>query len=164
VDQQALWDVTLEAVEKAKGFLVPVALHVLADGGAVENVERGEQGRRAIVDVVVRHRAGAPALHRQLGWGSVQGLDLALLINREHDRMRRRVDVKPDHVAQLCGEMRVAAEPKGPQPVWRQAMRAADLCTVLIATPITLAIARLVQCMVSPGGSPSVRSIKRATT
>jgi len=112
VDQQALWDVTLEAVEKAQGFLVPVALHVLADGGAVENVERGEQGRRAIVDVVVRHRAGAPALHRQLGWGSVQGLDLALLINREHDRMRRRVDVKPDHVAQLCGEMRVAAEPK----------------------------------------------------
>jgi len=56
------------------------------------------------------------------------------------------------------------APPKGPQPVWRQAMRAADLCTVLIATPITLAIARLVQCMVSPGGSPSVRSIKRATT
>ena len=38
-------------------------------------------------DVVVRrHRAGAPALHRQAGLWSVQGLDLALLINREHDR------------------------------------------------------------------------------
>jgi len=35
---------------------------------------------------------------------------------------------------------------------------------VLIARPVTLAIARLVQCVVSPGGSPSVRSISRAAT
>ena len=36
--------------------------------------------------------------------------------------------------------------------------------TVLIAKPMALAIARLVQCVVSPGASPSVRSINRATT
>jgi hypothetical protein len=37
-------------------------------------------------------------------------------------------------------------------------------CTVLIARPATLAMARLVQCVVSPGGAPSVRSISRAAT
>jgi hypothetical protein len=94
-------DVTLEAVEKAREFLVPVALHALADDRAVENVERREQGGRAIADVIERHRAGAPALHRQTGLGSVQGLDLTFLINREHGRVHRRVDVKPDHIAHL---------------------------------------------------------------
>jgi hypothetical protein len=37
-------------------------------------------------------------------------LDLALLVNREHDRVRWRVDVTPDHIAHLGGEPRVAAE------------------------------------------------------
>jgi hypothetical protein len=35
-------------------------------------------------------------------------------------------------------------------------------CTVLIAKPVTLPIARLVQCVVSPGGAPRVSSINRA--
>jgi hypothetical protein len=91
MDQPAGRDVTLEAIEKAQEFLVPVALHALPDDRAVEDVECREQGRRAIADVVVRHRTGASALHRQAGLGSVQGLDLAFLINREHHRVRRRV-------------------------------------------------------------------------
>jgi len=124
MDQPAGRNVALEAVEKAQEFLVPVALHALADDRAVENVERREQGGRA---VIVRHRAGAPTLHRQAGLGAVQGLDLAFLINREHDRVGRRVDVKPDHIAQFGGEVRVAAALEGPQPVRRQAMGAPDL-------------------------------------
>ena len=68
---------------------------------------------------LLHHRAGASALHRQAGLGAVQGLDLTFLINREHHRMRRRVDVKPHHIAHLGGKLRVAAELKGPQPVRR---------------------------------------------
>jgi hypothetical protein len=41
--------------------------------------------------------------------------------------VRRRVDIKPDHIAQLGSEIRVAAELEGPQPMWRQGMRAPDL-------------------------------------
>jgi hypothetical protein len=38
MDQRAGRDVALEAVEKAQKFLVPVALHVLADDAPVEQV------------------------------------------------------------------------------------------------------------------------------
>jgi len=54
--------------------------------------------------VVMGHRAGAPFLDRQPGLGAVERLDLALLIDREHDRVRRRIDVEPDDCAQLGDE------------------------------------------------------------
>src|SRR5271170_3839793 len=53
VDQPADWDVALEAIEKAQEFLVPVALHALPDHRAVKHVERREQGRGAVADVIV---------------------------------------------------------------------------------------------------------------
>ena len=102
-------DVALEAVEKAQKLLVPVALHALPGDPAVEHVQGGKQCRRSIAEIIVRHRPSASPLHRQAGLGSVQGLDLAFFINREHHRMRWRVDVKPDHIAQFGGKLRVAA-------------------------------------------------------
>jgi hypothetical protein len=77
--------------------------------------------------------------------------------------MRRRVDVKSDHVVHLggnCGS-RLSLKVRnrcGARPWARQIF-----CTVLIARPMTSAIARLVQCVVSPGGAPSVRSTSCAT-
>ena len=66
---------------------MPVALHVVADDGAVEDVEGGEQRGRAMAFVVVGHRPGAARLHRQTGLRAIERLDLALLIDRENDRM-----------------------------------------------------------------------------
>ena len=60
--------------------------------------------------VVVGHGAAAALLHRQAGLGAVERLDLALLVDREHDGMRRRIDVEPDDVAQLGGELRVVGQ------------------------------------------------------
>ena len=66
-----------------------VALHAAADDGAVEDVEGGEQGGRAVALVVVGHGAGAALLHGQAGLGAVERLDLRLLIDRQHHGMRR---------------------------------------------------------------------------
>ena len=76
--------------------------------------------------------------------------------------MGPRVDVKADHIADLAGELQVAAELEGFQPVRRQAVGAPDLLHRADGQAGDLAMARLVQCVVSPGGSPSVRSISRA--
>ena len=108
MDQLAGRDVALETVEEANELLVPVALHALPDHRAVEHVHGGEQRRRAVADVVVRHRAGPALLHRQAGLRAVESLDLRLLVDREDDSMGRRVDVKADHIADLAGELRVA--------------------------------------------------------
>jgi hypothetical protein len=48
--------------------------------------------------VVVRHRPGTARLHRQTRLGAVERLDLALLIDREDDRMGGRIDVEADDV------------------------------------------------------------------
>ena len=56
------------------------SLHVAADDGAVEDVEGGEQRGCAVAFVVVGHRSGAARLHRQTRLGTVERLDLALLM------------------------------------------------------------------------------------
>ena len=45
--------------------------------------------------VVVGHRAGSAFLHRQAGLGAVERLDLRLFVDREHDGMSGRIDIKP---------------------------------------------------------------------
>ena len=45
-------------VEEADELLMPVALHAAADDRAVQHVEGGEQGRRAVALVVVGHGPG----------------------------------------------------------------------------------------------------------
>ena len=87
-----------------------VALHVAADDGAVEHVEGGKQRGGAVALVVVGHGAEPSLLHRQAGLGAVERLDLALLVDRQHDGVRRRIDIEADDVAQLVDELRVVGE------------------------------------------------------
>ena len=101
VDELAGWHLRLDGVEEADELLMAVALHAAADDRAVEHVEGGEQRGGAVALVVVGHGAGAALLHRQAGLGAVERLDLALLVDRQHDRMGRRIDIEPDDVAQL---------------------------------------------------------------
>jgi hypothetical protein len=58
-----------------------MARHALADDGAVEDIERREQGGRAVADVIMgsSFRPGPSWL------GAVECLDLALLVDREHE-------------------------------------------------------------------------------
>src|SRR3954468_6067304 len=76
VDDLAGRDLCLDGVEEADELLVPVALHAAADDSAVEDVEGGEQRRRAVALVVMRHGASAALLHGQAGLGAVERLDL----------------------------------------------------------------------------------------
>ena len=86
-----------------------VILHAAADDIAVEDVESREQRCGAVAFVVVRHRPSAAGLHRQPRLGAVERLDLALLIDREHDGMAGRIDVETDDVRDLGDELRVAS-------------------------------------------------------
>ena len=76
----------------------------------VEDVERSEQGRGAMALVVVRHGAEPALLQRQVRLGAIESLDLALLVEQKHDGVGRRIDIEPDHVAQLVDEVRIVRE------------------------------------------------------
>src|SRR5437773_2387802 len=116
IDHLSLGKMRVDVIEKADELLMPVALHVATDDGAVENVEGGEQGGCAVAFVVVGHRPGAARLHRQSRLGAVEGLDLALLVDRENDGVGGRIDVEADDVPELRGELRVVRQLERPEP------------------------------------------------
>jgi hypothetical protein len=105
VDHLAGRDLALDGVEEADEFDVAVTLHAAADHRAVEHAERGEQGGGAVPLVIVRHGLAAPGLDRQSGLGAVEGLDLALFVNRQHHRMGR-IDPRVRPVAPRAGSAR----------------------------------------------------------
>ena len=110
VDQLAGRNLRLNGVEEADKLLMAVTLHVAADDRAVEDVERSEQGRGAVALIVVGHGSGATLLHRQAGLSAVERLDLALLVDRKHDGVRRRIDIKPDDITQLGDEVGIIGQ------------------------------------------------------
>ena len=84
-----------------------VALHAAVADLAFENVEGGEERRHAVAFVIVSHRADAALFHRQAGLSAVERLDLALLVHRQHDCMRQRIDIEPDDIGELFEDVRV---------------------------------------------------------
>src|SRR6202035_4314402 len=53
VDFLALGDLRLDVIKESDELLMPMTLHIAADDGPVEHVERGEQRGRAVAFVVV---------------------------------------------------------------------------------------------------------------
>jgi len=125
VDFLLRWHLGLDGIEEADELLVPVALHIAADDGPIEDVEGREQCGRAMTLVVVGHRPGAALLHRQAGLSAVERLDLALLIDREDYGMGGRIDIQADDVAQLAHKLRVGGELELFHPVRLKAVRTA---------------------------------------
>jgi hypothetical protein len=74
----------------------------------------------------VRHGAAAAFLHWQARRGAVERLDLALFIDREHDGMRRRLDVEPDDLLKLAGELRIVGQLEQTRPMRLQPVPAPD--------------------------------------
>jgi hypothetical protein len=103
-----------------------VTLHAASDHAAFEHVEGGEQRGRAVPLIVVGHGAASPLLQRQTGLGSVECLDLAFLVHRQHDGMLRRIDVEADDVANLGGELRIVGQLELPYLMRSQPMAAPD--------------------------------------
>src|SRR5262245_8532430 len=159
MDLLTLGDLRVDLIEEADELLMPMALHIAADDGAVENVERGEQCRRAVALVVVRHRPGAPRLHRQSRLSAVEGLDLALLVDREYDGMGGRVDVETDPSLSFSAKFgsfdSLNVWTRCGASWWASRMR----CTDRKLIPTAVASIRPVQCVASPGGGPVTRSM-----
>ena len=77
LDQLAGWDVALDSVEEADELVMSMTLHAVPDHSAVEDVQGGEQRRRAMALIVVGHGAAAAGLQRQPRLEAVECLDLA---------------------------------------------------------------------------------------
>src|ERR1700738_5034906 len=87
--------------------------HAIANDRAIEHVQRGEQGRRAIPFVVVRLPGRDSRPQRQERLSAVEGLDLTFLVDAEHQGFVGRIQIKPDHIVEFLDEALVAAELEG---------------------------------------------------
>lgn len=70
----------------------------------------GGQRRRAVAFVIMSHCPQPPRKHRQAFLAAVEGLDLALLIARQHQRMLGRAQIQAHHIDQLLGKLRIVRD------------------------------------------------------
>ena len=84
---------------------VAMPRHAIADDVAIEQAQRREQGRGAIAFVVGRHGPTAALLQRKPRLGAIESLDLAFLIDGEHQGLVRGIEVEPDHVIERLDKL-----------------------------------------------------------
>ena len=109
--------VFLDDIEEANELLMAMALHVAADHRAVEDVHRGEQRRRAVALIVVRHGSGAALLQRQSGLCAVKRRNSAFFVDRQDDGVCGGIDIEPHDVAQFVDEARIVGQLELAHPV-----------------------------------------------
>lgn len=100
----------INALEELKKLLMTMACLALRQDCSGRDVESGKQGGGAMANVVVGHSFDVSKSHGQHGLGPVEGLDLRILINGEHDRMIRRFQIEPHDIAYFFNEERIAGE------------------------------------------------------
>ncbi len=76
VDDPSGGNGALDGVDKFDEFLMAMMGHAMPNDSAVENVERGEQGGRAVALVVMGHGPAFAWLQREPGRSAVESLDL----------------------------------------------------------------------------------------
>ena len=78
-----------------------VVRHGLPEDFTRLRVERRKQRQRAVPVVLEAMALGAPRRQRQHGIETIERLNGGFLIDGEHRRVVRRIDVQPDHVGGL---------------------------------------------------------------
>src|SRR5260370_30410083 len=87
VDVETFASATVDGFEKLEKFLMAMLRHAAPDDLAIQYVKRGEQGRRAVAFVVMRHGSGPSLFHRQAALCVIQRVNLALFVGSAHPRV-----------------------------------------------------------------------------
>jgi hypothetical protein len=86
----------LNVAQELQELLVTMPTPALGEHATRGDVERGEQCRGPVADVVVRDSFDVAESQRQQGLRAVEGLDLALLVDAQNNGMVGRVEIEPD--------------------------------------------------------------------
>jgi hypothetical protein len=103
----------IDLFEEPQHVAAGVAFMQVGDDLPGGHVHRREQVDGAVALVVMGHRPGPATFHRQGRLGAVQNLALGLLIEAEHHRPCRRVQIKPDDINQFLLKPRIITDLEG---------------------------------------------------
>lgn len=126
VDVEFRRHLLVDAFEELKKLSMPVTGQALLDDFSIESVERSEERRGSVADVVVRLARRYTRAKRKNRCCSLQGLHAAFLIDAQNDRVRRRIHVKPNDITQLFDKFRIVAELEALHAVRLQVVGAQD--------------------------------------
>lgn len=74
--------------------------------------------------VLVDYRFGVPILHRQAGLGAVASSNPALMIDAENQCLVRRIEIEPDHILGIGGEVFIMRDLECPDEMgWSPCVR-----------------------------------------
>lgn len=153
----------LDSAQELQEFTAAMATVQFTNDFASGNVQRGKQGGGAVAHIVVSTALGNARRQRQYGLRTIEGLDLALLVNTQHHRLEWRIEVQADDVANLVDEQRIARKFEvscrcGCRPKARQ-IRDTAVCERLVSR----AIVSVLQCVAPAGRDSSVFAITAST-
>src|SRR6266540_1201117 len=117
---QATGDLSIKFAQELQIFLMSMTRHALTDYRAVQNVEGGKESRGAVQLIVVGHGAATTLLNWQSWLRSFQSLNLALLIQTQHQRFIGRIQVQGHHIVELFDELFIFRKLKGSAAMWLQ--------------------------------------------
>ena len=100
----------INEIKKFAKLCRSMSLMKLRDDLAGLGIERGEQRRRPMPFVVVRAAFDLAGLHRQQRLRAIERLNLRFLIDAEHRRMGRRIQIQAHDVADLLDQQRVVRQ------------------------------------------------------
>ena len=135
-----------------------MARHTLGDDRSVEDVQRGEERGRPVPLVVVRQRSRPALLHRQARLRPVERLNLALLVDAEHQAVFGGIQVEAHHIAHLLVELRVSTELKRAHQMRFQPCACQMRCTAAGLIRCAFAIVRTLHWVAPLGRSWRVAS------
>ena len=110
VDVERFGSAAVDGFEKLEKLLMAMVRHAAPDDLAFQYVERGEQARRAVAFIVMRHGSDPSLLHRQAGLGAVKRLNLALFVDAEHQRVIGWVHIEANHILQLLDKIGIVRQ------------------------------------------------------
>ena len=91
----------IDQFEKGEPFLMTVARRQAGNQLAFEIIERREQGQSAVPHVIMGLGANVPDPQGQTGLRAFERLALRFLVAAHHQRLVRRVEIKPDDIPEL---------------------------------------------------------------
>ena len=103
----------VDCFKKPDKLLMPMSRHAVTYNSSIKRHHRGKKSRCAVPLVIMRHRAAAAFLQRQTWLSSVQSLNLRFLINAQHERSIRGIEVQADNIVKLLNKLLVPAQFEG---------------------------------------------------
>src|SRR5712692_4598255 len=117
---QTCWELSIQSPQERQELLIAMTRHAIGDDGSFQYIQRSEQGRGSMPFVVMRHRSATPFLHRQAGLGSIQCLNLTLLVHANDQRFIGRIQIQAHNVSQFLHKLRIARQLKLAHSMWLQ--------------------------------------------